>query len=79
MRSFQKCTLKTPSGTLTEFSCRWMWDGITGGTLFVDNYDTDGWYTVGSSPTDWTTESFIGRDKQACIKSRRGAIVCLLQ
>ncbi len=78
LKSFQKCTLKTPSGIKTTFSCRWMWNGITGGTIFVDNYDTDARYMVGSGPTDWHSTTMIGVDSKACIKSRRGAIVCLV-
>ena len=75
---FQKCTLKTPSGVTTNFSCRWMWDGVTGGTAFVDNYDTDARYMVGTGPSEWITTTMIGRSSKACIKSKRGAIVCLL-
>ena len=77
-RSFQKCTLKTPSGVRTNFSCRWMWDGISGGTIFVDNYDTDARYEVGTGPMDWHSTTRIGIDSKACIKSKRGAVVCLL-
>ena len=75
---FQKCTLKTPSGVTTNFSCRWMWNGVTGGTSFVDNYDTDARYLVGTGPSEWISTSLIGRSAQACIKSKRGAIVCLV-
>lgn len=78
LKSFQKCTLKTPSGVRTHFSCRWMWNGITGGTIFVDNYDTDARYIVGSGPADWHSTTMIGVDSKACIKSRRGAVVCLV-
>ena len=76
---FQKCTLKTPSGVLTNFSCRWMWDGISGGTIFVDNYDTDARYEVGTEPWKWTSTTMIGIDSKACIKSARGAVVCLVK
>ena len=60
-RSFQKCTLKTPSGVQTNFSCRWMWDGISGGTIFVDNYDTDARYEVGTGPMDWHSTTLVDR------------------
>ena len=73
---FQKCTLKPPNGVSARFSCRWMWDGVSGGTIFVDNYETDDRYHVG--PDQWVTTSFVGLDSKACIKSQKGAVVCLV-
>ena len=79
---FQNCTLTSPNGITTNFSCRWMWDGVSGGTIFVDNYETDDRYHVSPdivpSSEQWTTTSFVELDSQACIKSQKGAVVCLV-
>ena len=75
-KSIQRCTL-TISGRSIPFNCRWMYDGITGGTIFVDNYDTDERYIVESN--GWNTVGLIGDGKRACIKSQRGATACLIR
>lgn len=75
-RVVQKCTL-TISGRTIPFKCRWMFDGISGGTSFVDNYDTDERYMVETS--GWSSVGLIGDGKKACIKSPRGAVACLSQ
>ena len=53
-----------------------MYNGIEGGTIFVDNYDTDERYTVNGR--DWTTVGYVGDDKNACIKNSAGAVACLV-
>ena len=72
---FQKCTM-TIAGKTTPFSCRWMYNGIHGGTIFVDNYDTDDRYIV--ERKGWTTVGYIGDGKNACIKNVDGDVVCLV-
>ena len=72
----QRCTLAI-SGRAIPFKCRWMYDGISGGTIFVDNYDTDERYIVENS--GWSTVGLIGDGKKACIKSPRGAVACLIK
>ena len=74
-RVFQKCT-RTKADQTTPFSCRWMYNGIEGGTIFVDNYDTDERYTVNGR--DWTTVGYVGDGKNACIKNSAGAVACLV-
>lgn len=76
LKSIQSCTLQI-SGKSIPFKCRWMYDGISGGTIFVDNYDTGERYTVESY--QWSTVGFVGDGKRACIKSPRNAIVCLIK
>ena len=75
-RSVQSCTLSI-SGRSIPFKCRWMYDGMTGGTIFVDNHDTDERYVVESY--GWSAVGVIGDGKRACIKSPRGATVCLVR
>jgi len=53
-----------------------MYNGIEGGTIFVDNYDTDERYTVNGK--DWTTVGYVGDGKNACIKNSAGAVACLV-
>ena len=76
LKSIQNCTLQI-SGKSIPFKCRWMYDGITGGTIFVDNYDTGERYMVESY--QWSTVGFVGDGKRACIKSPRKAVVCLIK
>ena len=54
-----------------------MYDGVSGGTAFVDNYDTDERYIVESGK--WTSIGYVGDGKKACIKSPRGAVACLVK
>lgn len=75
-RVVQQCT-PTISNRTIPFRCRWMYDGITGGTIFVDNYDTDERYTVENY--GWSTVSFIGNGKKACIKNPGGAKAFLVK
>lgn len=75
-RVVQQCSLTISSRTI-PFRCRWMYDGITGGTIFVDNYDTDERYTVENY--GWSTVGLIGDGKKACIKSPGGAVACLVK
>ena len=75
-RVVQKCVL-TISGRTIPFRCRWMYDGVSGGTIFVDNYDTDERFIVESGK--WNSTGFIGDGKKACIKSTRGAVACLIK
>jgi hypothetical protein len=70
----QHCTLII-SGRTLPFKCSWMYDGISGGTIFVDNYDTDERYVVESGR--WSAVGRIGDGKKACISSTGGAIACL--
>ena len=37
---FEKCSLKHRQRPITKFRFRWIWDGVTDGTLLADNYDT---------------------------------------
>lgn len=74
-RVVQRCSL-TMTGQTIPFRCRWMWNGLTDETSFVDNYDTTERYVV--EAYRWSRENH-GRDKtKPCIKSPGGAIVCLL-
>ena len=75
-RVVQSCVL-TISGRTIPFRCRWMYDGVSGGTAFVDNYDTDERYIVESGK--WTSIGYVGDGKKACIKNPRGAVACLVK
>ena len=77
-RGLNTCTLKTPSGVITKFSCRWMNSAVHGGTIFVDNNETGARYEVGAEPHNWNAITLHGWHPQACIKSPRGVVVCLV-
>jgi hypothetical protein len=63
------CTMKLETQLATLFHCRWMRDGTTGSTIFVDNGDTNERYTVtnASDASGWSAEK--GRE---CIKMAGG-------
>ena len=52
------CTMKLEAQPATLFHCRWMRDGTTGSTIFVDNGDTNERYMVtnGSDASGWSAE-----------------------
>lgn len=52
------CTMKLEAQPATLFHCRWMRDGTTGSTIFVDNGDTNERYTVtnSSDASGWSAE-----------------------
>lgn len=52
------CTMKLEAQPATLFHCRWMRDGTTGSTIFVDNGDTNERYTVtnSSDASGWNAE-----------------------
>lgn len=75
-RVVQECLL-TISGRTIPFRCRWMYDGVSGGTIFVDNYDTDERFIVESGK--WTSIGYVRDGKKACIKSSKGAVACLIK
>ena len=54
-----------------------MYSGVSGGTIFVDNYDTDERYMVESGK--WNSTGFVGDGKKARIKSSSGAVACLIK
>ena len=75
-RLVQKCSLTISNQTI-PFRCRWMRGGSNNQTIFVDNYDTDESYDV--EEYRWSILNKQDSLTDACIKSRGGAVVCLLK
>ena len=69
------CSIQFPGGKPVKFNCRWMYDGDSGGTIFVDNGDTGERYSVDySRHPGWRVDKIGGR----CIVNKMGTKVCRL-
>jgi hypothetical protein len=69
------CSIQFPGVKPVRFNCRWMYDGDTGGTIFVDNGDTGERYNVNNQEYPrWRVDKIGGK----CIVNKMGTKVCRL-
>ena len=69
------CSIQFPGGKPVRFNCRWMYDGDSGGTIFVDNGYTGERYSVDyRQHPGWRVDRIGGK----CIVNKMGTKVCRL-
>ena len=72
----QRCAITYTGQKPVTFSCRWMYDGTTGATIFVDNNETWDRYIVDGDDSSWRMDF----NNQNCIvKKMTGAKVCRIK